>query len=170
MKFKTYGIRGLSEWQGDVKVGSIKMRLHFTGGTASPSGAQPAYFATSDPLTQFVIENSKEYGSLITLLSSRDVEGEHPREAKSTPTKPDPVTAYTPSPAPVYDNGADGANGRGPDDGITVRSVDVPDKAAAIEWLKENHPEKGYTTTRLTRSKEEFNNACAECGVVFNIG
>jgi hypothetical protein len=48
--------------------------------------------------------------------------------------------------------------------------VDVPDKAAAIEWLKENYPDKGYTTTKLTRSKEEFNNACAECGVVFNIG
>lgn len=52
----------------------------------------------------------------------------------------------------------------------TVRTVDVPDKAAAIEWLKENYPDKGYTTTKLTRSKEEFNNACAECGVVFNIG
>ena len=153
MKFKTYGIRGLSEWQGDVKVGSIKMRLHFTGGTASPSGAQPAYFATSDPLTQFVIENSKEYGSLITLLSSRDVEGEHPREAKS---------ASTPSPAPAASNAEPTPT--------TVRAVDVPDKAAAIEWLKENYPDKGYTTTKLTRSKEEFNNACAECGVVFNIG
>ena len=52
----------------------------------------------------------------------------------------------------------------------TVRNVDVPDKAAAIDWLKENYPDKGYTTTKLTRSKEEFNNACAECGVVFNIG
>jgi hypothetical protein len=52
----------------------------------------------------------------------------------------------------------------------TVRAVDVPDKAAAIEWLKENYPDKGYTTTKLTRSKEEFNNACAECGVEFNIG
>lgn len=153
MKFKTYGIRGLSEWQGDVKIGSIKMRLHFTGGTASPSGAQPAYFATSDPLTQFVIENSKEYGSLITLLSSRDVEGEHPREAKS---------ASTPSPAPAASNAEPTP--------IAVHPVDVPDKAAAIEWLKENYPDKGYTTTKLTRSKEEFNNACAECGVVFNIG
>jgi hypothetical protein len=66
---------------------------------------------------------------------------------------------------PVSDNGADG---RGEDP--TVRTVDVPDKAAAIEWLKENYPDKGYTTTKLTLSKEEFNNACAECGVVFNIG
>ena len=56
------------------------------------------------------------------------------------------------------------------EEGKTVRTVDVPDKAAAIEWLKENYPDKGYTTTKLTRSKEEFNNACAECGVVFNIG
>lgn len=56
------------------------------------------------------------------------------------------------------------------EENTTVRTVDVPDKAAAIEWLKENYPDKGYTTTKLTRSKEEFNNACAECGVVFNIG
>lgn len=56
------------------------------------------------------------------------------------------------------------------EENTTDRTVDVPDKAAAIEWLKENYPDKGYTTTKLTRSKEEFNNACAECGVVFNIG
>jgi uncharacterized short protein YbdD (DUF466 family) len=56
------------------------------------------------------------------------------------------------------------------EENTTVRTVGVPDKAAAIEWLKENYPDKGYTTTKLTRSKEEFNNACAECGVVFNIG
>ena len=74
------------------------------------------------------------------------------------------VQEDTPAPSPVP------AASNAEPTPTTVRTVDVPDKAAAIEWLKENHPDKGYTTTRLTRSKEEFNNACAECGVVFNIG
>lgn len=68
------------------------------------------------------------------------------------------VQEDTPVPSPVVEENK------------TVRTVDVPDKAAAIEWLKENYPDKGYTTTKLTRRKEEFNNACTECGVVFNIG
>jgi hypothetical protein len=142
------------------------MKVAFTNGSVTAMGVAPATFTTKDELTQFVIENSEQYKrGRITLVSTT----EKP-DPVTHPSKPDPVTASSPSPAPVYDNGADGANGRGPDDGITVRTVDVPDKAAAIEWLKENYPDKGYTTTKLTRSKEEFNNACAECGVVFNIG
>ena len=61
MQVKTYGINGLTEWHGDIKAGSISVRVSFTGGTASPSGAQPAYYMTKDPITQFVIENSNEF-------------------------------------------------------------------------------------------------------------
>lgn len=46
--------------------------------------------------------------------------------------------------------------------------VKVADKAEAIEWLKENYPDKGYTAFKL-RSKEAFDSACAECNVVFDI-
>lgn len=82
MKVKTYGIHGLSEWYGDVKAGSISVKLHFTGGTASPSGALPAYMVTKDPVTQFVIENSKEFkNGFIHLAMSQDIPGEHPRMA-----------------------------------------------------------------------------------------
>jgi hypothetical protein len=101
-----------------------------------------AKFSTSDEKVQNALEKCSGYG--------RDYYLERVQED---------------APTPVSDNGADG---RGEDP--TDRTVDVPDKAAAIEWLKENYPDKGYTTTKLTRSKEEFNNACAECGVVFNIG
>lgn len=48
----------------------------------------------------------------------------------------------------------------------TVQRVTVADKADAVEWLKENYPDKGYTATKL-RTAEAFNAACEECGVVF---
>ena len=89
MKIKTYGINNLSEWHGEVKTGSISVRVSFTGGTASPSGAQPAYMVTKDPITQFVIENSKEFkDGFIHLEMSQDMPGEHHRMAvpKKIPT------------------------------------------------------------------------------------
>lgn len=47
-----------------------------------------------------------------------------------------------------------------------VQLVTVADKADAVEWLKENYPDKGYTATKL-RTQEAFNAACEECEVVF---
>jgi len=44
--------------------------------------------------------------------------------------------------------------------------VKVADKADAVEWLKENHPDKGYTANKL-RSEAAFTAACQECGVTF---
>ena len=82
MQVKTYGINGLSEWHGKVKAGSIEVAVSFTGGTASPSGALPAYMVTKDPITQFVIENSKEFkNGFIHLEMSHEVPGAHPRMA-----------------------------------------------------------------------------------------
>lgn len=92
MKVKTYGVPELTEWHGKVKAGTIQIAVSFTGGTSSPSGAQPAYLVTKDPITQFVIENSKEFrNGFIILLMSQDIPGNHPRmavpklSAKATP-------------------------------------------------------------------------------------
>lgn len=88
MKVKTYGIKGLSEWYGNLKAGSIEVSVAFTGGTASPSGAKPAYLVTKDPITQFVIENSKEFKTgFIHLEMSQEIEGTHPRMAVPKETK-----------------------------------------------------------------------------------
>ena len=48
----------------------------------------------------------------------------------------------------------------------TENVVKVADKADAVEWLKENHPDKGYTANKL-RSEAAFTAACQECGVTF---
>ena len=181
MKVKTYGVPGLTEWHGKLKAGSIEVSASFVGGTASPSGAQPAYFMTKDPIVQFVIEHSKEYKSgFIILVMSQDVAGEHPRMAvpkpapvpeTPAPVVKEPVTPTTPAeetPAeaeqPTDETQDDTLQGDGDDtDGGKIKVADKPD---AIEYLKERFPEKGYTAVKL-RTKTAFEAACKECGVEF---
>lgn len=181
MKVKTYGVPGLTEWHGKLKAGSIEVSASFVGGTASPSGAQPAYFMTKDPLVQFVIEHSKEYKSgFIILVMSQDVAGEHPRMAvpKPAPVPETPthvaeetVTPSTPaeeSPAeeaqPTVETQDETVQGDGEDaDGGKIK---VADKNEAIEYLKEHFADKNYTATSL-RTKTAFEAACSECGVEF---
>lgn len=93
MKIKTYGIYNLTEWHGKVKAGTIEVNVSFTGGTASPSGTQPAYMVTKDPITQFVIENSKEFkDGLICIVLEQEIEGTHRRMAV-----PKPANTFAPS-------------------------------------------------------------------------
>lgn len=181
MKVKTYGVPGLTEWHGKLKAGSIEVSASFVGGTASPSGAQPAYFMTKDPIVQFVIEHSKEYKSgFIILVMSQDVAGEHPRMAvpkpapvpeTPAPVVKEPVTPTTPAeetPAeevqPTDETQDETLQGDGEDaDGGKIK---VADKNEAIEYLKEHFAEKNYTATSL-RTKTAFEAACKECGVEF---
>lgn len=191
MKVKTYGVPGLTEWHGKLKAGSIEVAVSFVGGTASPSGAQPAYFMTKDPIVQLVIENSKEFKSgFISLIMQQEVPGEHRRMAMPKP-KPAPVVeapkepAVAPAPTDettttvqveqpaetgAADEGADGgegdADGAGDAETGTGNKITVADKSDAIEWLKEHYPEKKYTATAL-RTKSAFDAACNECGVEF---
>lgn len=195
MKVKTYGVPDLTEWHGKLKAGSLEVAVSFTGGTASPSGAQPAYFMTKDPIVQFVIENSKEFkNGFIILVMSQEIAGKHPRMAvpKPAPVVESPAASpHTPSvetpsetehptgeaedkptPEDADDtDGADDADGANDTEGAEGADdgdgkVEVPDKMEAIEYLKEHFPEKGYTATKL-RTQTAFQSACAECGVEF---
>ena len=164
MKVKTYGVPGLTEWLGTLKAGSLEVSVSFSGGTSSPSGAQPAYFVTRDPIVQLVIEHSKEYKSgFIILVMSQEVAGDHPRMAvpKPTPVDDSPLT-----PAEGDGEVSDKGDGEPSDEGENVGVVDVADKSDAIEWLKEHFPERGYTAVKL-RTAAAFEAACKECGVVF---
>ena len=175
MSIKTYAIHGLSEWHGDIKAGTISVRVSFTGGTASPSGALPAYFMTKDPVTQFVIENSKEYkNGFIRLEMQQTVAGEHPRMAthKPTPTPADVAGSVTPESdeaeevvEEVVEKTAATEETESEDNGNVVK---VATKGDAVEWLKEHYPEEGYTSVKL-RGKA-FDEACKKHGVEFEIG
>lgn len=177
MKVKTYGVPDLTEWHGKLKAGSLEVKVSFTGGTASPSGAQPAYFMTKDPIVQFVIENSKEYkNGFIILVMSQDIAGEHPRMAvpKPAPVVEETVTPTTPAeetPADVEQQTGEAQDETSQDDGnggddADGNKIKVADKNEAIEYLKEHFAEKNYTATSL-RTKTAFEAACKECGVEF---
>jgi hypothetical protein len=98
MKVKTYGIYSLTEWHGKVKAGTIEVNVSFVGGTASPSGSQPAYMVTKDPITQFVIENSKEFkDGFIVLVMCEEIGGNHRRMAMPKPDVEKPKTADAPT-------------------------------------------------------------------------
>ena len=181
MIVKTYGVPGLTEWHGKLKAGSIEVSASFVGGTASPSGAQPAYFMTKDPIVQFVIEHSKEYKSgFIILVMSQDVAGEHPRMAlpkpAPVPETPAPVAEGTVTPTtPAEEPPAEAEQPTGETQDETLQGdgedadggkIKVADKNEAIEYLKEHFAEKNYTATSL-RTKTAFEAACKECGVEF---
>lgn len=136
------------------------MSVSFVGGTASPSGAQPAYFMTKDPIVQFVIENSKEFkNGFIHLMMCQELPGEHPRMAVPKPSPaaavdaPESVSA--PAEQPQQENGD-----------TDVREVELSDKVEAVVWLKEHFPDKGYSAVGL-HTKTAFEAACKECGVKF---
>lgn len=98
MKVKTYGIYNLTEWHGKVKAGTIEVNVSFVGGTASPSGSQPAYMVTKDPITQFVIENSKEFkDGFIVLVMCEEIGGNHRRMAVPKPVVEKPKTTDAPT-------------------------------------------------------------------------
>lgn len=98
MKVKTYGIYSLTEWHGKVKAGTIEVNVSFVGGTASPSGSQPAYMVTKDPITQFVIENSKEFkDGFIVLVMCEEIGGNHRRMAVPKPVVEKPKTDDSPT-------------------------------------------------------------------------
>ena len=175
MKVKTYGVPGLTEWYGKVKAGTLETTVSFTGGTASPGGAQPAYFMTKDPIVQFVIENCKEFkDGFIILVMQQEVPGEHPRMAipkplpPKTATIPNAANGGTTEVERTQDGGTATDDQQPTDDPLDDLPlvIDVADKTEAIEYLKEHYPDRNYTATSL-RTKAAFDAACNECGVRF---
>ena len=73
-KRKTYGVSGYMEWVALIECGKATVKVHFSGGSLTGYGVTPAGFTTQNPMTQAIIENSKEFKSgKIFLL--REIEG-----------------------------------------------------------------------------------------------
>lgn len=73
-KRKTYGVSGYMEWVALIECGKATVKVHFSGGSLTGYGVTPAEFTTQNPMTQAIIENSKEFksGKIILL---REIEG-----------------------------------------------------------------------------------------------
>ena len=165
MKVKTYGIPGLSEWHGKVKAGSIAINVSFTGGTASPSGAQPAYFMTKDPITQFVIENSKEFKQgFIILVMQQEAPGEHPRMTVPKPKKLSmDQQGNKPTSEQTDERDVNEEVSTVSPESATVQKIEVPSLEDAKAYLVENF---GISRTKL-RSRKQIEEAGAANGVEF---
>ena len=62
------------EWVALIECGKATVKVHFSGGSLTGYGVTPAEFTTQNPMTQAIIENSKDYKSgKIFLL--REIEG-----------------------------------------------------------------------------------------------
>lgn len=62
------------EWVALIECGKATVKVHFSGGSLTGYGVTPAEFTTQNPMTQAIIENSKEFkGGKIFLL--REIEG-----------------------------------------------------------------------------------------------
>lgn len=73
-KRKTYGVSGYMEWVALIECGKATVKVHFSGGSLTGYGVTPAEFTTQNPMTQAIIENSKEFkNGKIFLL--REIEG-----------------------------------------------------------------------------------------------
>ena len=163
MTKKVYGVNDLKEWTVNIKCGKATLRVSFEGGSSTLRGTIPATYATTDPVKQAIIEKSDYFKhGRIYVVQKMEVPDDASARARKMRNK---------KVAPVAGDGANGSDGsdvqREPEEGVTVRHVTVADKADAVEWLKENYPDKGYTANKL-RTADAFNAACEECGVVFD--
>lgn len=62
------------EWVALIECGKATVKVHFSGGSLTGYGVTPAEFTTQNPMTQAIIENSKEFkNGKIFLL--REIEG-----------------------------------------------------------------------------------------------
>ncbi len=185
---KTYGVSGLTDWTTQLKVGKAMLNVHFSGGALTAYGVTPAKYSTANPFFQTVIENSDFFKSgRIKLLDTMEVEddaAEKARKARSSGriaampamegpcSVPDavPPGAVPPVPEAAGPTGEAETETGGPADEAEGEAagnvIKVADKPDAIEYLKENFPDKGYTSVKL-RTKTAFEAACKECGVEF---
>ena len=66
---KTYGVRGMIEYQTILTIGTARMKVAFSGGSVAAMGVKPATFTTENELTQYVIEQSDDFkkGKIVLL-------------------------------------------------------------------------------------------------------
>ena len=68
---KKYIVRGQISASIIVRFGAAKERINFSGGSLTELGVRSAEYYTSDPLKQYIIENSDQYKKGIIELHSK---------------------------------------------------------------------------------------------------
>lgn len=159
--YKTFHLKGLQILLFDEYGRQIEVT--FKAGAQIDSTAK---FTTSDEKVQKALESISGFGRDYYLEEVRE---DNPVDAGKNASEMDGNETETPTVnASKNDSDENASEIDGDETGAVGGVVKVADKSEAIEWLKENYPDKGYTATKL-RSKDVFEAACKECGVVFEI-
>lgn len=162
MKHKIYGVRDLKEWNALIHSGNVTMRVVFQGGANTKRGKIPATYDTTDAVKQAIIEKSQEFKTgKIYVVQSIEVPDDEETKARKN------FNAQVEARRAAANTATEKKPSANEDEKKALGGViKVADKADAIEWLKENHPDKNYTANKL-RSEAAFAAACEECGVTF---
>lgn len=85
-QLKTYSIMGHISCSMVFRMGQLKIRANFEGGSLTSQGIVPAEYKTSDMLVQHIIESSDKYKKgLVTLSSAIDLEQDEENDIDQTP-------------------------------------------------------------------------------------
>lgn len=152
------------DWTTQIKCGKAAISVHFVGGALTAYGVTPAKYTTNNPFFQNIIEHSEQFKSgKIRLISSAEEPGDVEKNVKQAAQNQEEDTPG--NDITSTEETAVNTAETSPGDEET-KPIEVSDRWDAVEWLKENYPEKGYTSTKL-RTKTAFEAACNECGVTF---
>jgi hypothetical protein len=176
MELKTYGVDNLMDWDAEIETGKAKVRVHFTGGTATAYGVTPALYTTNNPFIQAVIENSNYFKTkrikLIRKSGTPDVKVKKTAAvATAAQTAPE---ATTPEPEPEEETQSaetepqeEHVEGDATDnvatDEVALTEVEVSCLTDAQVYLKENF---GIATSKA-RSKAAAQSLANEHGITF---
>lgn len=145
---KTYGAKGLVEWQARIPAGKSHLTINFSGGTVTAYGITPAIYATDNPVFQAIIEHSAYWreGKII-LVRSVELDAEEtrvqgtPAEIKETLIEPGQETAKEPD----------------------AKTVSVTSRQDAVDYLHDNFG----VPVRDLRSKANISAIAKDKGIVF---
>ena len=70
---KSYGARGMLDWQMALNVAGAILRIGFTNGSMGPNGIIPARYTTDNEVIQRLIEKSHLFNKRIVLLETKVV-------------------------------------------------------------------------------------------------
>lgn len=136
-KRKTYGVRGLMEWQARLQHGRTVLIVDFTGGTLSGYGVSPALHTTDNAAVQQIIEHSEPWRRKKIFL----VREEQIKEPAAAPT-PTPPTLPTPQ-----------AEEKSDEKPKEPASYEATDEADAAEYL---HKEWNIDKSQLNSVKDVY--------------
>lgn len=150
----TYGVYGMMEYQAIIPMGKARLKVHFTDGSITSIGQNPAKFTTSDFMTQHAIENSDLYLrgfikriNVIELDEEIDFEDSTSRESVSTPITEEGVetnaTVASEFPAVEAQNVSENAVGLGNKEKNEQTEVEFSTNQEAKDYLVRSFGVKG---------------------------